>query len=78
MWCRVDWSDTVIVTVTRLMKIVPHVGIYEYEMYDGFQDEAFLLHSETRRKCRTTFVGLLLLLNSTRLPVSCKTSIRTF
>jgi len=58
------------------MKIVPHEGIHEFKIYDGFENESLYYHYETRRKYRTTFVGVLLLLNSTRLPVSCKISFR--
>ena len=50
------------------MEIVPHEGIHVYKMYDEDDDDAFYYHAEARRKCRTTFVGVLLLLNSTRFP----------
>jgi len=62
------------------MKVVTHEGIYNYKMYDGNDDEAFIAyyHDETRRKCRTTITGVLLLLNWTPLPFHVKISIRMF
>ena len=42
-WSCVDWSDTVILTATCLMEIVPHEGNHGYKMYAGDDDEDFLL-----------------------------------
>jgi len=63
--------------VTRLMKSVPYERIHKHKMYGKVDNEAILYyyHAETRRKYKTTFVGVVLLLNSTDLPISCKISI---
>ena len=62
--------------VIRLMKVVPHEGIHKHKMNGKDDNEAILYyHVETRRKCKTTFKGVVLLLNSTGLPVNCNISI---
>jgi len=61
---------------SRLVKVVPHVRIHKHKMYGRDDEEAIsYYHVETRRKCKTTFVGVVLLLNSTGLPVNCNISI---
>ena len=79
---RVDGSYAVVpAPVTRLMKVVPHERIHKHKMYGKDDDEAILYyyyyyyHAETRGKCKTNFEGVVLLLNSTGLPFSCKISI---
>jgi len=83
-WSRVDGSYAVVLAprssrpVTRLMKVVPHERIHKHKMSSKVDDEAILYyyyHAETRRKCKTNFEGVVLLLRSTGLPVSCKISI---
>jgi len=45
-------------------------------MYGRDDEEAILYyHVETRRECKSTLEGVVLLLNSTGLPVNCKISI---
>jgi len=69
-------SDSVILTATRLMEIVPHEGIHEYKIYDGDDDEAFYYYAETRRNVGPPLWASCY--SSTHLPVNCKISIRIF
>jgi len=64
-----------VLAATRLVKVVPHERIHKHKMYGKDDDEAILYyHLETSRKCKTTFEGVVLLLNSTGLPVNCNIS----
>jgi len=75
-WNRVDGSYAVVHAATRLVKVVPHERIHKHKMYGTVDDEAILYyHGETRRKCKTTFEGVVILLNSTGLPINCNISI---
>jgi len=79
-WSRVDGPYAVVLArdtpVTRLVKFVPHERIHKHKMNGKDDNEAILYyHVETRRKCKTTFKGVVLLLNSTGLPVNCNISI---
>ena len=63
--------------MTHLTKVVSYEVIHKYKIYGKDDDDAILYyHAETRLKCKTTFVGVLLLLNSTGLPVIFKITIR--
>jgi len=64
--------------VTRLMKVVPHERIHKHKRYGKDDDVAILYyyyHVETRRKCKITIEGVVLIVNSTGLPVNCNISI---
>jgi len=81
-WSRVNGSYAVVLAprhrlpVTRLMKVVPHERIHKHKMYGKEDDEAnlyyYYCHEETRRKCKTTYEGVVLILNSTGLPSVAK------
>ena len=85
-WNRVNGSYAIVLAprprrpVTRLMKVVPNERIHKHKMYGKDDDEAILYYyqAETRRKYKTTFEGVLLLLNSTCLAFSFKISPNTF
>jgi len=70
-WDRVDESYAVVLAATRLVKVVTHERSHKHKTYGRDDDDLFLYyHVETRRKCKTTFVGVGLLLNSTGLHVN--------
>jgi len=61
------------------MKVVPHERIHKHKMYGKDDDEAisyyYYYHVVTRRKCKNTFEDVVLVWNSTGLPVCYKNSI---
>jgi len=69
-------SYAAVFAATRLVKVVPHERIHKHKMYGRDDEEAILYyHVETRRKCKITFEGVVLFLNSTGMPVNCNISI---
>jgi len=71
-WSHVDGSYVVFLPATGLLKVLPHERIHKHKLYDRDVDEAILYyHVETRRKYKTSFEGVVLLLNSIGLPVNC-------